>query len=175
MPVFKLITKNHYKDSNAVESLLHYITRNDKTESYLIGGYGIYPYSTLDEIALQFQCVKYGYRKTNGVQLQHFLISFDYEEWVSDYQVYNLAYHVAAYYDGQFQVAYAVHHDTLNVHVHFIVNSVSYVDGHKMDFGKDDFWLLASHVYYSIAGEYSHWKLNEKSKLKKLVVTYEKD
>jgi len=48
-----------------------------------------------------------------------------------------LAMKIADYFEG-FQVAFAVHKDTNNRHMHFVVNSVSYKDGHKFSQGPDD-------------------------------------
>ena len=36
------------------------------------------------------------------------------------------------------QIAYAVHGNTDNLHTHFILNSVSYLDGHKLHLGWQD-------------------------------------
>lgn len=38
----------------------------------------------------------------------------------------------------QCQIAYAIHSNTDNLHAHFIINSVRYVDGYKLQIGKDD-------------------------------------
>lgn len=170
MAVFKLISKEYYKNPESVAVVLRYITTPVKTEDNYIGGLGIIPYSSADEMIMQFQTVKKLWHKTEGVQIVHFIVSFSYEEHVSDYQAYLLAYNISTYYANGFQVVYAVHQDNEYTHIHFVVNTVNIIDGHKLNRGKGDFVNLFSHVYWCIAAR-TCWQ-GPRDRIKKLTVTY---
>lgn len=151
MAVFKIITNEFYKNPESVPILIGYVMQPEKTEDHYVGGNGILPCSTIEDAIMQFQVVKNVWGKNEGVQFFHFTVSFSYEEDVDPYQAYISAYWISTYFGGQYQVIYAVHQDTENVHIHFLVNSVSYVDGSKLNFGRDDYWKLYSHVWYEVA------------------------
>lgn len=46
----------------------------------------------------------------------------------------------------QCQVAYAIHSNTDNLHAHFIINSVRYVDGYKLQIGKGELYRLKASI-----------------------------
>ena len=66
----------------------------------------------------------------------------------------------------QCQVAYVIHGNTDNLHAHFIINSVRYVDGYKLQIGKGELYrlkasvsdILDRYVFSRILG----WLYNEK-------------
>ena len=40
-----------------------------------------------------------------------------------------LAFQISAYYSQQYQIIFSVHEDTDHWHIHFVMNTVSFVDG----------------------------------------------
>ena len=69
--------------------------------------------------------------KTSGVQLRHFIVSFDQTE-VNDPMIVNeIARRFVEFFSNEYQVVYAVHEDKQYLHIHIVINSVSYVDGHR--------------------------------------------
>lgn len=171
MAVFKLITKEYYKQPKSVAGMIEYVMNPEKTKGGFIGGNGIFPCSTIDDVIMQFQLVKNVWCKNEGVQLQHFVVSFSYEENVDPYQAYISAYWISNFYGGIYQVVYAVHEDTENVHIHFLVNSVSYIDGRKLSFGRTEYWKLFSHVWYEVSS--LRIRMGEAGKrIVKLIPTY---
>lgn len=69
--------------------------------------------------------------KANGVQLRHFILSFDDREVLSFKVVNEIAMKIAYKLGKEFQIIYAVHETQEHPHIHFVMNSVSYVDGHR--------------------------------------------
>lgn len=57
-----------------------------------------------------------------------------------------LAGEIARYYSDKYQIFYAVHEDTDNVHIHFGMNTVSYVDGSMYAEGYGDYYRLVAHI-----------------------------
>lgn len=174
MAVLKMTSKQYYKEAESVETLIRYITNPSKTNDQYISGIGIFPYCSVEKIILQFQTVKEVWHKTDGVQLLHFIVSFDQTENVNPYQAFLLSHWIAGYFSNGYQVVYAVHQDSDNVHVHFVVNTVSCMDGHKMNRGIDDYYALGSHVRTCLHMK-QLWDGTEDSRIKDLVLVYEND
>ena len=66
--------------------------------------------------------------------------SFAKDENISPEQAHQIAYQLAEALPewADFEVLIATHTDTEYLHTHFIVNSVSYVDGHKLQQSRDE-------------------------------------
>lgn len=63
-------------------------------------------------------------------RIYHYMVSFPLS--MDDANcVYLAAAEIAGIFSGQYQVYYGVHEDTKNLHIHFAINAVSYVDGKK--------------------------------------------
>ena len=50
----------------------------------------------------------------------------------------------------KYQIYYGVHEDTENLHIHFAVNTVSYVDGKKFHQSKKEFGVMKKDMEQSI-------------------------
>ena len=101
----------------------------------------------LEHIIRQMETVKEVWHKTEGRQARHFVVSFAWGERISEAEAWRLAYWIALYYADRYQIVYAVHEDTENVHIHFVFNPVSFVDGRIYAEGKDDFSRLQAHIW----------------------------
>lgn len=63
-------------------------------------------------------------------RIYHYMVSFPLS--MDDANcAYLAATEIAGIFSGQYQVYYGVHEDTRNLHIHFAINAVSYVDGKK--------------------------------------------
>jgi len=139
MAVWKTASgKNKYFNEDAKELLTRYILRPDK----VIHGYwdGIHidllaPAESMETISAQFG-------KTQGVQLRHFIISFDPEELNRPEIAFNIAQQAAVYIGRKYQAIYAVHEDKPHLHIHLVQNSVSYVDGQRYYGTRAEFYAL---------------------------------
>ena len=70
-------------------------------------------------------------KQAENAGLRHWIISFGARDLISPIQAYYIAVEAARFYADRYQLVFAVHEDTDQVHVHFVMNQVSYVDGRK--------------------------------------------
>lgn len=91
----------------------------------------------MNEVAVKF-------KKAKGIQLRHFVLSFSPEELDDPNVVYEIACYVARFIGRDYQVVFAVHENTENLHIHFMQNSVSYTTGHKYGGSKKDYYQLVN-------------------------------
>ncbi len=133
MPKIILI-RNDYPDNHALLSVLNYAMR-----SQFYDGYALDP----DRAYRQMMMVKNAYHKVDGVQLLHFIISFsDYEACILDMnEMLDVGWWAAQYFKG-FQSVYALHSDTRYFHLHIVVNTVRFEDGHRYSDGDLTFWAM---------------------------------
>lgn len=76
--------------------------------------------------------------------MRHFAVSF--EEDISPYDTYVPGLRIAAYYARRYRIVFGVHEDTDNVHIHFVFNTVSFVDGLKYSERRGDISALGAYV-----------------------------
>lgn len=142
MAMLKVLNgKGKYHDLKAREDVSRYIFNPLKAESGLMGGIGVTSdiVGSMDEIAAK-------YNKTNGVQLRHFVISFPPDELDSPEEVYKIASRIAQFIAQEFQVIFAVHENTENLHIHFMFNLISHRDGHRYQGKKKEYYDLVNFI-----------------------------
>lgn len=123
-----IIVNGNYKNSSCLKNEIHYVTNYEKTHGYF-GGRGINPYEPVRMVE-QMRLIKKVYDRATGYrQLRHIVISFEQNWNVTADKAFVIANEISKYYSERFQVCYGVHLDTDNIHIHFIQNTVSYVDG----------------------------------------------
>ena len=122
-----LIVRNSYPDLESVQRLL-----NDVLRTSFYGGYAIDPEQAYDQMRL----VKEAYHKTEGVQLKHFLLTFSHEEMMHlDFKdLLELGFQVGKVLE-RYQIVYCIHLDSDYIHMHFVMNTVSFEDGKKYSDG----------------------------------------
>lgn len=141
-PVIPRFIDGKYHDDNSLYDVIAYCCRSEKIKSGFIGGYGI----TLHDVAAQMDRLAQAYGKADGVRLRHTVLSFQEGEKVSPPQAYQIAYQVAYYYGQEYQIFYAVHEDKPTTHIHFVMNTVSYCDGHKYEGKREDYYRFRQFV-----------------------------
>ncbi|WP_122791457.1 relaxase/mobilization nuclease domain-containing protein [Intestinibacillus sp. Marseille-P6563] len=112
-----------------INTVINYVCKKEKTERKLMTGIGCSPESAADEM----QTTKLLYHKTGGRTYKHFVQSFASGENVTAEIAHELAVKFAEQcplFQG-FEVLAVTHQDRNHFHTHFVVNSVSYIDGHK--------------------------------------------
>ena len=129
------IVNESYKDQSSIRNLIDYVGR-DKTytdsnvHNTYTGGVNI---SNLNNVAEEFIIVKNYYGSTDGRQVRHMILSPDPKDLFTAPMLYELALYVCAYYGNRYQVFFSVHTDKrTHLHVHFVMNTVSFVDGKKL-------------------------------------------
>ena len=139
MAILKIVN-NHSKSKAALRKILNYVLKEEKTSesvSYVHGdfiGETISPQTVFD----QFMRVKALFGKENGRMYQHGVISWHKDEAITPEMAlsFGKAFVSKQYPDNQALVC--VHIDKDHIHLHFVVNSVSYIDGKMLHWKKSD-------------------------------------
>ena len=127
-----VIIQNEYRDLSAMYRVITYATK-----SGIIGGYALDP----NHAFLQMKMVKECFHKTDGVLLYHFLITFSTREAfrITVDDMLDIGFQIGKMF-RDFQLVCGVHFDTDHLHLHLVMNTVSFVDGHKYAQGLTGFW-----------------------------------
>ena len=143
MAVLKLLTKSYATDT-ALRNVINYI---GKYGLEYCGGFGVNPEYAYEEMLL----VKKIWHKEDGQQVRHFVLSFAKEEKLNTQQKLKLAYDICRYYP-EFQCFFGCHYDTDNPHIHFVMNTVSAIDGHRYSGGPPDWYGLREYIESLLPG-----------------------
>lgn len=143
------VVNDSYMNYESIFRLTHYalVGKPGQVIRYY-GGYNVVLSRTEEEIVF----VKQYYKKYDKHLMRHFTVSFD--GGISAYDAWILGWRIAAYYADRYQIVFGVHEDTDNIHVHFVMNTVSFVDGLKYSGGYGDLYNLTNYVK-KIYKEYS--------------------
>ena len=120
----------------SIGQALDYVMKQEKTESKLITGLGCEAETVKEEM----QATKELWGKLDGRTYKHFVQSYHKSEQITPEQAHRNAIELAKAtkaWDG-YEVLIATHTDRGHIHSHIIVNSVSYEDGHKLQWSKAD-------------------------------------
>lgn len=74
------------------------------------------------------------------------MLSFSKDERVSPEIANNYALGIIQYYADEYQIVYAVHDNTDDVHIHFVMNQVSYKDGYKYGGKKKNYYNFKRYI-----------------------------
>lgn len=113
-----------------IKTAITYVTNQEKTKQKLLSGYNL---SSVETTYEEMQTIKELWNKTDGRTYKHYVQSFAPEEDITPEQAHQIAKDFAQQcllFRG-FEVLIATHQDRKHIHTHFIVNSVSFEDGHK--------------------------------------------
>lgn len=128
MAIVKIEDKK-YVSKASIKNVVNYVTDYEKTTGKYIGAIGTnnrIPQLMIDQMV----AVKSNYEKVQGYrQLRHIIVSFEQNEQITPEMAYFMAYDIARFYSGRYQICFGVHLNTENVHIHFVQNTVSFVDG----------------------------------------------
>ena len=106
-----------YFDKNAYHDISNYIC-NPAKAAY-VGGAGV---SSLETAGAEMEQVAIKFGKNSGKRLRHSVLSFDSKENVSPEKANAYAQKIIQFYAPEYQIAYAVHTNTDNVHIHLAMN-----------------------------------------------------
>lgn len=130
MSILKIVNGG-YTNDDAVQKLFSYITDYEKSDGY------VYGYNVIPELTVQmFMAVKSLYGKGNGKQAVHFIISFSPNECITADILFELAKCVSRYF-YEYQVVFAVHTSQKCLHAHFVVNTISFINGARLECTKE--------------------------------------
>ena len=134
-----MATTKIWKFKSRVDTLINYAINGEKTEEKLyVSGVNCMP----DTAYVEMTNVKKQFFKTDGIQCFHGYQSFAEGE-VTPAQAHEISVKLAEELWGdRFQVIVSTHLNTDNIHSHFVVNSVSFVDGKRFNNTKKDYAMM---------------------------------
>lgn len=123
------LSSEYYKYSGAA-GLLWYPSLRQCCTDIVLGANDIDP--NIESMAGAFKTVKSAYGKTDGNQILHVIIGFHKKENTNLPLTHIFAEQLAAYIGQRFQVVYGIHMSRGYLHIHFVINTVSYIDGNRL-------------------------------------------
>ena len=142
MATYKVIGVGEHKkyfDENSYHSVINYIFSHATS----IGGSTHSAETAADEM---LYTANY-FNKNKGKRLRHSMLSFSKEERVTPGIANNYALGIKEYYADEFQIVYAVHNNTDDVHIHFVMNQISFIDGHRYAGKKQDYYGFKKYMH----------------------------
>lgn len=115
---------------------LDYVTKEEKTEERLVSGLNC----EADTAKEEMQATKELWGKTGGRTYKHFVQSYHADEPITPEQAHKNAVELAKGTEAWkgHEVLIATHTDRGHIHSHFIVNSVNFGNGYKLQWSKAD-------------------------------------
>lgn len=113
-----------------IKTAITYVSKAEKTDQKLLSGYNLTaPETAYDEM----QITKEVWNKMDGRTYKHYVQSFAPDEKITPEQAHAIAkkFVESCPQFKEFEVLIATHQDREHIHTHFILNSVSFEDGHK--------------------------------------------
>lgn len=133
MAVSKLWSINE----DGLSRVLQYAANPKKTNNKLyISGINCEPETAYEE----FTAVKRSYAKADGIEAYHGYLSFKEQNITPELTMKIGTEFAQEVWGKRFQVLVTVHTDTEHPHCHFVINSVSFVDGKKL-WGEEKAWF----------------------------------
>lgn len=134
----------------ALRDVLAYAKDEEKTErEFFVQGINCNPSTARD----QFVTVKEQFDKTDGIQAYHGYLSFK-ETDISPELAQQIGMEFAnTVWGKRFQVVVTTHLNTKHLHCHFVVNSVSYVDGKRLA-NEEKAWFKFRHIADELCKKY---------------------
>lgn len=163
-----MATTKIWKIKDRFDHVIDYATNKDKTENKkYVSGINCLPETAYKEMSI----VKRQYNKTNGILGFHAYQSFRGYEVTSD-EAHEIGLRLAEELWGdRFQVIVSTHLNTKNIHNHFFINSVSFVDGKKYYDNKTNYAIMRR-TSDELCKEYELQTLEEKSFYKNISNRY---
>lgn len=136
MPIFKAIDK----PGKSIKTVINYAAKDSKKEKDETLFFGLNCADNPAITAYQMTKTKELYNKTDGRQYKHYVLSFAAGEITKDKAKTYAKELAEKCFGDRFEVAVGIHINSTGakIHAHFVVNSVSFVDGRKLHFSKND-------------------------------------
>jgi len=128
-------------DENSYIYAINYI-RQGGNNPYV----GMVNLTSIETAAAEMQATAASFEKDSGKRLRHTVLSFHESEHVTSELAYAYAQQIIQHYAPEYQMVFAVHTNTENPHIHFVMNQISYVDGHRYKGQKRDYYDFRNHI-----------------------------
>lgn len=134
-----MATTKIWKFKSRLDTLIEYAINGEKTEYKLyVSGINCMP----DTAFYEMKNIKKQFFKTGGIECFHAIQSFAENE-VTPEEAHEIGIQLAEELWGdRFQVVISTHLNTDNIHNHFVLNSVSFLDGKRFCNTKKDYALM---------------------------------
>ncbi len=123
-----IIPKNPYDSDTALENVITYISDPAKTCGF-VGAWNM----LTEDCCKQTMAVNRYFDDRTSKNVIHFILSFSQDEYISFIDALYSAYDICKLLP-EYQIAFGVHINTDNLHIHFAMNPISLIDGHKYYF-----------------------------------------
>lgn len=143
-----------------LKKTLNYICKEEKTNNKLVTGINCLTENAYEEMMI----VKRLFKKIEGREKIHFIQSFSPEDKI-DYQTAHEIANKLIQEFKEYQIVIATHQDTKHIHSHFVINTVNFVSGKKIQFSKKDLEKIKEYSN-KLCLEYGLSITNKKSKIK---------
>lgn len=146
--------KIRYKNLGCIRKLVEYIMTDKKGEHVrFFGGTGV-DYIFYEETYKQIRTVKKNFKKLSGIQVWHYMLSFPFSpSRENTYTVYKIGMEIINTCFCDYQTIFGVHEETGHIHIHFLINSVSFRDGRKWHLTIQESSMLKEYIE-NMANEY---------------------
>ena len=163
-----IYTKAQYQ---ALRDVIDYAKDEEKTEQeFYVEGINCNPETARD----QFVSVKQGYGKEDGIQAYHGYLSFK-EQDISPELAQKIGMEFANEVWGKrYQIVVTTHLNTKHLHCHFVINSVSFVDGKRL-WGEEKAWFKFRLVADRICEKYGLYYNPKPNRSKQSSYYYKKE
>ena len=142
--------KYNEQEYQALADVLTYAKDEEKTEKqFFVEGINCNPSTARD----QFITTKEYFGKTDGVQAYHGYMSFKEQDITPELAQQVGMEFAKRMWGNRFQVVVTCHLNTHHLHCHFVINSVSFVDGKRL-VDNEKRWYYFRHVADEVCKEY---------------------
>lgn len=138
------------KQIQALADVLAYAKDEEKTErEFYVEGINCNPFEARE----QFVMIKQQYGKEDGIQAYHGYLSFK-EQDITPELAQQVGMEFARRVWGErFQVVVTTHLNTKHLHCHYVINSVSFIDGKRLQ-NEEKAWIKFRHIADEVCKEY---------------------
>lgn len=151
--IFKNINTDGYYNPDAIDKLISYIYRTDKSP-LLIYCYGCIEWPpTYNSLIKDFHSVREtAQMNVSDQQVMHFIISFGIPVQNITNRHFQFADDIAKLFRNEYQICYSYHEDTRHPHFHYAVSTTSYLVGNPIL--NNDRMAQYESLIYSLANAY---------------------
>lgn len=169
MAILKIVN-NHSTNSAALKKVLNYVLQGSKTNANLTFAHGDFLSESISAQTIydDFMRVRQTFGKTEGRLYQHGTVSWHANELISPEMALSFGKELVDKLYPNNQALIAVHTDRDHIHFHFVVNTVSFLDGKMIHWKKNDLQKaknisdeLCSEYGLSITQKGKHYDLTE--------------
>lgn len=135
MPADKIIGSG-YKSPTQMNNLITYVMENPKHQTNGLFGGNMVLIGPASYVYKQMMDVKEYYRKTDGYMMRHIIVSLSkYEmQFIDPKQFYIIGMRICGLFP-EYQSVFCINMETDHMHMHLALNTVSFVDGRKLQLG----------------------------------------